>query len=152
MTPPRVVYDCNIYVQALINPAGPGGECVVRARDGQAVLFVTHYILDEVRESFLKIPAKYNVTQQQAEALASGVSSIATMLVDIPEVFTYQRDPDDAHYVNVALAAHAKLIVSRDRDLLDLADEHTADGALFRQRFPDLDILDPIQFIRLLKQ
>ena len=46
----------------------------------------------------------------------------ATILEAFPELFAYARDPDDAHYVNLALAADAKLIVSRDKDLLDLMD------------------------------
>jgi predicted nucleic acid-binding protein len=35
----------------------------------------------------------------------------ATILEAFPELFAYARDPDDAHYVNLALAADAKLIV-----------------------------------------
>jgi predicted nucleic acid-binding protein len=32
-------------------------------------------------------------------------------------VFEYERDTDDAHYIDLAVACRAKLIVSRDRDL-----------------------------------
>jgi putative PIN family toxin of toxin-antitoxin system len=120
MTPPRVVYDCNVFVQALINPAGPGGACVTKARDGEASLFVSQIILDEIRESHLKIPPKYGVTAIQTEALAKAVTLISTLVVNVPSVFSYARDPDDAHYVDLAAAAQAKLIVSRDRDLTEM--------------------------------
>ena len=138
-------------MQALINPAGPGGKCVTLAREGKAALFVTSFILDEIRESHLKIPAKYGVTQQQTEALAAAIASVATLVIDVPEVFTYRRDPDDAHYVDVALAINAKLIISRDRDLLDLMDETSADGTDFKRKFPDLQVLDPVQFLALIR-
>jgi predicted nucleic acid-binding protein len=58
------------------------------------------------------------------------------------------RDPDDAHYVNLALAADARLIVSRDRDLLDLMDSAKPEAAEFQSRFPALRILDPVGFLR----
>jgi predicted nucleic acid-binding protein len=58
------------------------------------------------------------------------------------------RDPDDSHYVNLALAADAKLIVSRDRDLLDLMDNSIPEGLDFQGRFPSLRILDPVAFLR----
>ena len=29
--PPKVVYDCNIFVQALINLNGPAGRCLQKA-------------------------------------------------------------------------------------------------------------------------
>ena len=69
-----------------------------------------------------------------------------------PETFVYERDPDDAHYVNLALAADAKLIVSRDKDLLDLMDQAKPEGRDFHTRFPTVRILDPVSFLRELKQ
>jgi putative PIN family toxin of toxin-antitoxin system len=146
---PRVVYDCNIFVQALISPRGPAARCIELARDGNASLFVTDFILTEIRESYLKTSPKFGLTQQKAESLAIAIASISTMISNPPERFVYSRDPDDAHYVNVALAADAKLVVSRDRDLLDLMDATTGDGAAFTRQYPELAILDPVQFIRL---
>jgi uncharacterized protein len=147
--PVRVVYDCNIFVQALINPKGPAGRCVAEVQAGRAILFVSAFILDEVRESYRKIPAKYGVTSQQAETLATALAALAAVVDDVPVVFSYERDPDDAHYVNVALAAKARLVVSRDRDLLDLMDSaRSAAAASFRARFPDLRILEPVAFLR----
>ena len=107
MTParPRVVYDCNIFVQSLININGPGGRCVRKAQSGEVSLFVTAFIISEIRESQRKIPAKYGVTREQTEALAAGIETIATVVDQVPVAFTYPRDPDDAHYVNLAVAA-----------------------------------------------
>jgi hypothetical protein len=39
--------------------------------------------------------------------------------------------------------------VTRDRDLQDLMDESTPEGQEFRRRVPDLGILDPVAFLRL---
>lgn len=147
-SPMRAVYDCNVYVQALINLKGPGAACVELARVGRVSLFVTPFVLDEVRESHRKIPAKYGVTAGQTEALATALGTIGTSVRDVPEVFSYPRDPDDAHYVNLAIAAAASLIVSRDKDLLDLMRPGSADGTALRRRFPTLRIVDPVAFLR----
>jgi predicted nucleic acid-binding protein len=55
---PRVVYDCNIFVQSLISINGPAGRCVRKAQSGEVSLFVTAFILHEIRESHRKIPAR----------------------------------------------------------------------------------------------
>ena len=48
----------------------------------------------------------------------------------------------------LAVAADAKLIVSRDKDLLDLMDSAKPEAADFQARFPLLRILDPVLFLR----
>jgi predicted nucleic acid-binding protein len=47
--PPIVVYDCNIFVQALINLNGPAGRCLEKAKEGHVLLFASPYVLAEVR-------------------------------------------------------------------------------------------------------
>ena len=63
----------------------------------------------------------------------------------MPPVFSYPRDPKDEPYVNLAVAAGLRYLVSRDKDLLDLMQDPS-----FQQRFPDLMILDPVTFLRAL--
>ncbi|HYO07799.1 MAG TPA: hypothetical protein VER17_02400 [Tepidisphaeraceae bacterium] len=40
----------------------------------------------------------------------------AVLVQNVPTSFTYARDPSDAHYVNLAVATKAMLVVSRDRN------------------------------------
>jgi predicted nucleic acid-binding protein len=58
----------------------------------------------------------------------------------IPEIYRNPFDPDDSHYVNLAVASNARLITSHDGDLLNLMDESRPEGRDFRRRFPDLQI------------
>ena len=46
----KVVYDCNIHLQYLLNPDGSAGACVQAALRGCVELLVSHYVLDELRE------------------------------------------------------------------------------------------------------
>jgi len=59
---PKVVFDCNIFVQALINLAGPAGRCLDLAKAGSVLLIASPYVLAEVREIHLKTPSKYAIT------------------------------------------------------------------------------------------
>ncbi len=67
-------------------------------------------------------------------------------------MFTYPRDPDDEHYIDLAAACNAHLIASRDRDLLALNDVSTEAGKQFRLQFPNLLILTPDQLLSRIKE
>jgi putative PIN family toxin of toxin-antitoxin system len=150
--PPKVVYDCNIFVQALINLNGPAARCLQKAKDGAVLLIASPYVLAEVREIHFKTPPKYGITAEQTDELARAIISFATIVTDVPEVYRHPHDPDDSHYVDLAIKADARLIVSRDRHLLMLADPARKEGQDFQARFPALRILDPVQLLRELEQ
>ena len=69
------------------------------------------------------------------------------MVRHVPRVFEYSRDPDDEPYLNLAIAARAAFLVSRDRDLLDLMTGHDAESKQFRQRFRFLKVIEPVGFL-----
>ena len=150
--PPNVVYDCNIFVQALINLNGPAGRCVQKAQDGEVRLFVSPFVLAEIREIHLKTPPKYGVTAEQTDELARAAAMFSTIVTDVPELYRHPYDPDDSAYVNLALVADARLIVSRDRHLLMLSDLTRTEGREFQAQFPNLRILDPVALLRELDQ
>lgn len=150
---PNVVYDCNVFVQALININGPGGACVRRALTKEVALFLSDPLLTELRRAPTKpTPARLGVTVERTETLIGNLLKVAVVMQAIPEQFIYSRDPDDAHYVNLALATESALIVSRDKDLLSLMDQTQANGKEFHARFPALRILDPVEFLREMDQ
>lgn len=146
----RAVFDCNTLLQALASPAGPAGGCVQLAVDGKIDLFLSPGVLEELRDvtSRPKVIAKLRLVPDRVEEFFEAIEIAATLLAGFPEVFLYARDPEDAHYVNLALAADARLIVSRDLDLLDLMDATKPEAGEFQRRFPNLRILDPVGFLR----
>ena len=109
-------------------------------------------MLAEVREIHHKTPVKYGITAEQTDELARAIASFAIIMTDVPEVYRHPFDPDDSHYVNLAVKADARLIVSRDRHLLMLANTGRKEGQDFQARFPALRILDPVQLLRELEQ
>ena len=60
--PEKVVFDCMVFAQALINPVGPAGACVEMARARRIQLILSSYVLQEVRELPAKLPRRLGVT------------------------------------------------------------------------------------------
>ncbi len=82
------------------------------------------------------------LSPESVEAFLCNTESKAVLLTAVPRAEALPRDPKDEPYLNLALAAKANYLVSRDRDLLDLMKDEG-----FRQRHPDLVILDPVAFL-----
>jgi predicted nucleic acid-binding protein len=71
----RVVFDCNIFAQTLITPAGNAGQCVERVLDGRISLFWSQYVLDEIQRIPEKpTPKRLGVTLQHVESLLARIS------------------------------------------------------------------------------
>ena len=62
------------------------------------------------------------------------------------KIFTFQRDPTDEIFINLALANHADYLVSRDRDLLDLREDSE-----FSSQSPGLTIVTPVGFLEIVR-
>lgn len=151
-SPERVVFDCNVYFQALTSPRGPARRLLSYASSGTVSLYVSEYALDELRGVTARpyIIQKYRLNAAIVADFINEVRALATCLDSVPHVFNFPRDPKDAHYVDLALAVDAKLIVSRDKDLLSLRNAGTAEGRDFMSRYPALLILTPPEVLTLL--
>ena len=140
--PPKVVYDCNVYLQHLLSPAGPASRCVRLAFDGAASLFVSDPVVAELRALPGKpVARRFGLDVDRVERFVSDLLRRATHLADVPSLYVHPIDPDDSAYVDLALAADARLIVSRDRHLLGLSDPSKPWADDFRRRFPSLRVV-----------
>jgi predicted nucleic acid-binding protein len=65
MTQPLpAVFDCTVLVQALVNPEGPAGACLVAAQEGRVRLFVSDFVIREIHELPQKLRARLGVTHK----------------------------------------------------------------------------------------
>ncbi len=152
---PHVVFDCMIYLQATANESSPAAALLRMMDDSIISLFVSNDILDEVRDvlSRPKIRQKNpRITDERVDALLARLTEKGTLLESVPKHFSYERDPKDEKYINLAVEADAAYLVSRDNDLLDLMREDLAVSKYFRQQFPTLTILNPVAFLRQMEQ
>jgi putative PIN family toxin of toxin-antitoxin system len=150
---PRVVYDCMVFLQAATNATGASGECLRRAVLGDLELCVSLATLAEVRDVLTRprtVKKFPSLTPAAVNLFLKSASRFATVLADPPAVAPPIRDPKDAKYLDLAIAAGARVIVSRDNDLLDLMKPDDPHGVAFRAAHPAITILDPAAFLATL--
>ncbi|HZZ44007.1 MAG TPA: putative toxin-antitoxin system toxin component, PIN family [Tepidisphaeraceae bacterium] len=146
-----VVFDCVVFAQAIINDVGPAAACLNLSRHGIIHLVWSEYVLSEIRELPAKLPARLLITPDKIEDFIQDVATFATMIGDILAPYHHPIDPDDSHYVNLALATGATIITSRDRHLLDLMDPLKPHANQFLQQYPNLKILTPETLLRRIR-
>lgn len=125
-----------VFLQGLISESGVAVNCFELFENGTVELFVSEEVLAEIQDVITrpKLQAKYfRLTDERAEKLVEVLRTKATIIKDVPHVFSYTRDPKDEKYINLAIAAGVEYIISRDTDLLDLMTSFDDDSKDFRQ-------------------
>ena len=149
----RVVFDCMVFLQGAACPDGPAGACLRLAERGYVELCLSTEVLREVREvlSRPKIRQRFPaLTDETLTTFFAQLNRFAQFVGEVPRVVPLPRDPKDEKYLDLAVAAGASHLVSYDNDLLDLMDEQRPEGRVFRARFPQITIHDPVSFLRTL--
>jgi putative PIN family toxin of toxin-antitoxin system len=148
----KSVFDCNVYLQAMISVRGPAHECWRRAVIGEISLYVSNFVLAEIRslKARPKLRRFVQLTSERVDGFIMEVLDVAVLIEEPPDVFQYSRDPDDAHYINLAIATDSRLIVSNDKDLHDLSIADNPDGVRLRAMYPDFRVLTPAELLATL--
>ena len=122
----RLVLDTNVVMSGLLWRGKPHELLqIIRRRHPALQIYSSPVLLEELtdvisRPAFAKQLALIGKTAQ--EILADYLEVVE--LVEPTEVPRVSRDPDDDHVLACALTAKAALIVSGDKDLLDLREHH----------------------------
>jgi putative PIN family toxin of toxin-antitoxin system len=152
---PDVVFDCNIFLQALTRRAGPAAEALRCVERNEVTLYVSRAILRELRAvlTYLEIREKNPwVTDEVVEEFVARIAYRGVLVRDLPKVVKFLRDPDDEPYLNLVAAVRADYLVTRDKDLLDLVTSHMTEAKEFRQQIPSLKIVNPVEFLKALRR
>jgi uncharacterized protein len=147
---PRVVFDCNLFVQGIANRNSPARKALRLFFNGDISLFVSEPIIREVREVLNRAEVRKllpGINDRIVNSFLSKLEAKAILIVNVPEEFHYDRDPDDEMYINLAIVANATYLVSGDKDLLDLMTTSTDVARQFRFRYPFLRIIKAADFI-----
>jgi putative PIN family toxin of toxin-antitoxin system len=149
------VFDCNIFLQALLNPHGIAAKCFDSVKNRNVRLYVSKETLAEVNDVLFRpnILAKFpDISFEKVEAFIESVTEIAYLEKQIPKVFNFQRDPKDEMIIDLALFCKTDFIITRDKDLLDLMIDISIEVKEFRQKSRPLKIVEPIEFLRILEK
>lgn len=119
----RLVVDTNVLVSAFLWEGTPV-RLIELASDAEIQLFTSGVLLDELADVLhrKKLAKQVQTTGFTAAQLVNHYRRLAYRVTARELTRRISRDPDDDHALACALAAHAELIVSGDRDLLDLSE------------------------------
>lgn len=147
---PTAVFDCNVVLQAALNPRGPAARCMDAVTVGVVALVVSDAVRAEYQQT-LDEPSLRRKFRRLTDAVAADlldrIDRSAARIDPVPAVVALVRDPDDAVYLDLAVEAGAEYLVSRDNDLLDLMTGTDPDAVAFRAAHPRILILDPVAFL-----
>jgi putative PIN family toxin of toxin-antitoxin system len=148
----RAVYDCVVFLQGAGRRHSPARRCLELADAGSVRLCLSPVVLTEIGD-VLSRPALLQkfplLTSEVSEALLRTLRAKALLFTDVSNVFTLPRDRDDEAYTDLAVAAGARYLVTwNERHLTYLMKQDTPEGRDFCQRFPDVRILSPTDFLR----
>jgi putative PIN family toxin of toxin-antitoxin system len=149
---PRVVFDCNVLVQAISNRDGPAGQSLSLLDQNLIEVYASRASLKELRDVLQYASVRQKFPDLNEEIVAAFIQRFvfrATLLRHVPHVFDYPRARQDEPYIDLAVAANANYLVSRDHDLLSLATERSIIGKQFRQRYPRLKVINPVRFLSM---
>lgn len=151
---PRVVFDCNVLLQAAAREKSVAASCLLLAETGLLQLFVSEEVLLEIEDVLNRPEVRAcfpNLSDEIAGAFLKRLRNFSDFVSDVPRTFRYSRDEDDESYINLAVKVGADFIVSRDRDLLDLMTGYADDCKEFRQRFRTLKVIEPVDLLKEIK-
>lgn len=133
----RLVLDTNVVISALLWPGTPT-RFIDLASEGEAHLFISRALLDELSETLLrpKFARAIAATALDATTLVKHYQRLTHLVTARQLTQQICRDADDDAVLACALAAHAEIIVTGDKDLLVL------------HPWRDIDILNPAEAVR----
>ena len=116
---PRFVLDTNVLIDALMFPRSWGRKAFERAM-AEGEIVASDETLAELAAVLYRERFDPYITDIEREAFLRMFAATCTRIV-VEENVQASRDADDDKFLSLAIAAGARIILSRDRDLLDLS-------------------------------
>src|SRR5437763_325787 len=107
---PDVVFDCNVFLQAISRLNGPAAQALRLVEQNAVTLYLSKAIIREFRRTltYPEIRRKNpQVTDEVIDTFLARLSFRGVLLRHVPHVFDYARDPNDEPYIDLAAAVNA---------------------------------------------
>lgn len=118
MTRERVVIDTNVLISGLFSTTSTPALAVEKAVT-KAQLVATTETLRELIEKLHSPKFDRYVRRERRDALLERVASLVE-IIDVLQSIRASRDPKDDKFLEAAVNGRADVLVTGDRDLLDL--------------------------------
>lgn len=135
MNPPKVVFDTNIFISAILFGGKPE-ECLWLARDGKIRLITSKAILLELAE---KLHHKFGMSSEGIEKTIGGISKFAEIVGPSEALSVIKKDEDDNRVLEAAKESQADFIISGDRRHI-----------LSLKKFEESKIVSAAEFLKLI--
>jgi putative PIN family toxin of toxin-antitoxin system len=119
MTRPRVILDTNVLISRLLVPESTAGRAVRRLID-HAQPLVSEATLAELAQTLSRPKFDPYVSLEDRQEFFRLFARVAEW-VSVATVIRLCRDPKDDKFLELAVDGRAMLIVTGDKDLLELA-------------------------------
>jgi putative PIN family toxin of toxin-antitoxin system len=146
----RLVLDTNVLLAGLVSESSASQKVVDALQDRRAIPLVSATVLAEYRAVLLhpEIVARFpNLTPRRVAMALHRLSYIRDEYRNVRVKFDFPRDPRDAKFIELAIVGDATHIITFDTDLLSISSARTDAGKRFRQRLPNVRVLQPGAFI-----
>jgi putative PIN family toxin of toxin-antitoxin system len=119
----RAVVDTNVWISALLNPAGPPAAIRLALVREQFTVVASEPLLTELAKVLARprFARRYRVTRADVEELLTLIRERAE-IVPVAGAIHLCRDPDDDAVIETALNGGADALVTRDDDLKSVAE------------------------------
>ncbi len=135
----RVVIDPNVFVSALISPAGPPAAIVRVWTEGRFEISVSPALIAELDEVLARPKFRRWISKVDAAAFVAGLAEDGETVADPSKPKPLSPDPDDDYLLALAQAAGAECVVSGDSDLSQLSESSP-------------EVLTPREFLNRLRE
>jgi putative PIN family toxin of toxin-antitoxin system len=133
----RAVLDANVLISALLAPTGASAGLLVRWLRGEFELVVSDTLLTELRRALAYRKLRSRISPEQANALIDLLQRSASLHAEPNEPpKRISRDPDDDYLLAFADTTDS-ILVTWDRDLLDLQELPVQSPAFFLKRLDE---------------
>lgn len=122
----RIVLDANVFVSAVLSPAGNPGRILDMAGQGRLKLLLSPAILSEINAVLFypKLKRLHRKTPKWIDAFMREFTDMAEVTPGDLPVDVIKTDPSDNIYLACALEGRADFIISGDSHLRDLENFH----------------------------
>lgn len=118
MTRERVVLDTNVLISGLLSTTSPPALAVEKAVTTAQILATTETLRELLETLSLEKFDRY-VRRERRDALLQRIAAIVE-IVDVLQPIRASRDPKDDKFLEAAVDGRATVIITGDRDLLEL--------------------------------
>jgi uncharacterized protein len=119
-----IVLDTNVLLSGIAYPNSVPGKIIAAWRNGGIDVVISHYILDELQRVLPKLNHRLGWSQQDTQDFIDSLAFMADVVEPLPTNEPNLRDRADQPVLGTLLASKVNYLVTGDKDLLVLSNQH----------------------------